>query len=85
MAGAFGQAINEYQHGGPQSWSYSIPNLISANVTSVVAADLFLSAVTIGEIELGIARQRVLNASFPQDLADWLDITLRAYDAYNNW
>jgi|SRR5271166_3904186 len=48
-------------------------------ISNVSAADLFLSAVTIGEIELGIARQRVLNPSFAQDLADWLDVTLRAY------
>ena len=45
----------------------------------VTEADLFLSAVTIGEIELGITRQRVLNPGFAQDLADWLDVTLRAY------
>lgn len=35
--------------------------------------------MTIGEIELGIARQQVLNPGFAQDLADWLDVTLRAY------
>lgn len=35
--------------------------------------------MTIGEIELGITRQRVLNPGFAQDLADWLDVTLRAY------
>ena len=35
--------------------------------------------MTIGEIELGITRQQVLNPGFAQDLADWLDVTLRAY------
>lgn len=35
--------------------------------------------MTIGEIELGITRQRLLNPGFAQDLADWLDVTLRAY------
>jgi predicted nucleic acid-binding protein len=43
------------------------------------AADLFLSVVTIGEIELGISRQQHLNPVFAQQLADWLDLTLRAY------
>jgi toxin FitB len=41
---------------------------------------LFLSVVTIDEIELGIARQRVRNPSFAKDLADWLEVTLRAYE-----
>ena len=45
----------------------------------VNAADLFLSVVTIGEIELGISRQQHLNPVFAQQLADWLDLTLRAY------
>ena len=45
----------------------------------VNAADLFLSVVTLGEIELGISRQQHLNPVFAQQLADWLDLTLRAY------
>jgi predicted nucleic acid-binding protein len=45
----------------------------------VNAADLFLSVVTIGEIELGISRQQHLNPVFAQQLADWLDLTLIAY------
>jgi hypothetical protein len=52
---------------------------VLAWIGDVSAGDLFLSVVTIGEIELGIARQRVLNPSFAQDLADWLEVTLRAY------
>jgi hypothetical protein len=48
-------------------------------ISDVNAADLFLSAVTIGEIEFGISRQRDLNPGFAQELADWLDLTLRAY------
>ena len=48
-------------------------------VSKVNAADLFLSAVTIGEIELGISRQRELNPGFAQELTNWLDLTLRAY------
>ena len=35
--------------------------------------------MTIGEIELGIARQQVLNPGFAQELTEWLDVTLRAY------
>ena len=49
-------------------------------ISNVSAADLFVSVVTIGEIELGIARQRVRNPSFAKDLADWLELTLRAYE-----
>ena len=52
---------------------------VVAWIGDVTEVDLFLSAVTIGEIELGITRQRLLNPGFAQDLADWLDVTLRAY------
>jgi toxin FitB len=52
---------------------------VVAWIGDINSADLFLSAVTIGEIELGIARQQVINPSFAQELASWLDVTLRAY------
>ena len=52
---------------------------VVAWISHVAAADLYLSVVTIGEIELGIARQRALNPGFAQDLAAWLEVTLRAY------
>ena len=52
---------------------------VVAWIGDVAPADLFLSVVTIGEIELGIKGQQVLNPGFAQDLADWLDVTLRAY------
>src|SRR3974377_2003519 len=52
---------------------------VVAWISNVSAADLFLSVVTIGEIELGIARQRVRNPSFAQDLTAWFEVTLRAY------
>jgi predicted nucleic acid-binding protein len=52
---------------------------VVAWIGDVAPADLFLSVVTIGEIELGITGQQVLNPGFAQDLADWLDVTLRAY------
>ena len=47
---------------------------VVAWISNVSAADLFLSVVTIGEIELGIARQRVRNSSFAKNLADWLEV-----------
>ncbi len=46
---------------------------------SVSPDDLFLSVVTVGEIERGIERQRTANPDFAAALADWLDVTLRAY------
>ena len=36
------------------------------------ASDLFLSVVTVGEIERGIGRQTLRNPPFAQDLAAWL-------------
>ena len=53
---------------------------VVAWISNVSAADLFLSVVTIGEIELGIARQRVRNPNVAKNLADWLEVTLRAYE-----
>ena len=52
---------------------------VVAWIRQVAAADFYLSVVTIGEIELGIARQRVGNPGFAQDLTTWLEVTLRAY------
>ena len=54
------------------------PNVV-AWIGSVAPADLFLSVLTIGEIERGIERQRTANPSFANELASWLDVTLRAY------
>jgi toxin FitB len=42
--------------------------------------DLYLSVVTIGEVEKGIAKQRRLDPSFAARLAAWLDATLRHYE-----
>lgn len=36
-------------------------------------ADLFLSVISVGEIERGIARQRTINPDFAAALAAWLD------------
>jgi toxin FitB len=52
---------------------------VVAWISQVAAADFYLSVVTIGEIELGIARQCVRNPGFAQELTAWLEVTLRAY------
>jgi predicted nucleic acid-binding protein len=43
------------------------------------ANDLFLSVISIGEIERGIARQRATDPSFAMALAEWLDRILSLY------
>jgi len=42
--------------------------------------DLYLSVVTIAEVEKGIAKQRRLDPAFAARLAVWLDATLRHYE-----
>ena len=42
-------------------------------------SDLFISVVSIGEIERGIARQRVIDSAFADALATWLDRVLDLY------
>ena len=42
-------------------------------------ADLYLSVVTVGEIERGIAQQQRHDPSFAQELALWLDRVLAWY------
>lgn len=41
--------------------------------------DVYLSVVTIGEVEKGIAKQQRRNPAFAERLADWLDGVLRYY------
>jgi len=41
--------------------------------------DLFLSVISIGEIERGITRQRTIGPGFAGALADWLDRVLTLY------
>jgi len=41
--------------------------------------DLFLSVISIGEIERGIARQRAVDPGFADALAAWLDRVLTLY------
>jgi toxin FitB len=45
----------------------------------VPSQDLFLSVLTIGEIERGLERQREVNPAFAESLAVWLDIVLSTY------
>ena len=42
-------------------------------------SDLFVSVISIGEIERGIARQRKKNPDFAAALASWLDVVLTLY------
>jgi toxin FitB len=42
-------------------------------------ADLFVSVISIGEIERGIAAQRASNPGFAAALARWLDTVLALY------
>jgi hypothetical protein len=42
--------------------------------------DLFLSVITLGEIERGISRKRSLDPAFAALLASWLDGLLLAYE-----
>jgi|ThiBiot_300_plan_2_1041538.scaffolds.fasta_scaffold05745_3 predicted nucleic acid-binding protein len=46
----------------------------------VTESDLYLSAISVAEIERGIARQRKPDPDFARDLAAWLEFTLRAFD-----
>jgi toxin FitB len=52
---------------------------VVAWIDSVAPADLFLSTVTIFEIERGIEQRRRDEPAFARDLATWLDTTLRLY------
>jgi predicted nucleic acid-binding protein len=52
---------------------------VVAWIGAVAPADLYLSTVTIAEIEQGIERRRRDDPTFAGDLAHWLDTTLRLY------
>lgn len=43
------------------------------------SSDLFLSVLTIGEIEKGISRQQRLNPVFAETLTQWLEDTMHHY------
>jgi predicted nucleic acid-binding protein len=48
-------------------------------VSAQRAADLYLSVVTVGEIERGIARERARSPGFADRLGGWLDNLVRLY------
>lgn len=52
---------------------------VVAWIGQVAPEDLFLSTVTVAEIERGIEQRRRDDPVFAQDLAQWLDTTLRLY------
>lgn len=54
------------------------PHVVSW-LASVSPDDLFISAISIGEIERGIERQRSVDPAFAIALAEWLDVVLRNY------
>ena len=49
-------------------------------ISEVPSQDLFVSVLTVGEIERGIERQRQLPPPFAEDIAAWLDMILRTYE-----
>ena len=52
---------------------------VAAWLRSKAEGDLFLSVITLGEIERGIRAQERLNPSFAADLRIWADRTLMLY------
>ncbi len=49
-------------------------------IEAVSSRDLFVSVVTIGEIERGIEQQRRLNPQFATSLTAWIEVVLRTYE-----
>ena len=49
-------------------------------IGEVPSQDLFVSVLTVGEIERGIERQRQLTPPFAEDISAWLDMILRTYE-----
>ena len=49
-------------------------------IGEVSSSDLFISVLTISEIERGIERQRQTDLAFSQRLASWLETVLRTYE-----
>lgn len=47
---------------------------------SIQSAELYLSVVTIGEIERGISQQKRINPAFAKDLQQWLEVILLKYE-----
>ncbi len=49
-------------------------------LNSIQSADVYLSVVTIGEVERGIIQQRRMNPEFAEELQRWLDTILLSYE-----
>ena len=49
-------------------------------IGEVPSQDLFVSVLTIGEIERGVEQQRRLNPEFAERIAFWLELILRTYE-----
>jgi toxin FitB len=49
-------------------------------IGEVPSQDLFVSVLTIGEIERGVERQRQLNPEFAGRITSWLDMVSRTYE-----
>ena len=47
---------------------------------TINSTDIFLSVVTLGEVERGITQQRLINPTFAGDLERWLDTILLRYE-----
>ena len=54
------------------------PNVV-AWLASVSPDELFISSISIGEIERGIERQRSVDPAFAAALSEWLEVVLRNY------
>jgi toxin FitB len=52
---------------------------VAAWLRDKAEGELFLSVITLGEIERGIARQDQTNPGFAADLRAWVDRTLRLF------
>ena len=50
-------------------------------IGQVPSQDLFVSVLTVGEIERGIERQRRLNPEFAERITSWLELILRTCES----
>lgn len=49
-------------------------------IAQAPAEDMFVSVLTVGEIERGIERERRTDPAFSENLLIWLDLMLRVYE-----
>src|SRR5262245_8045603 len=53
---------------------------VVAWISSVPPEEMFLSVISVAEIEFGIERQRAVDAAFADHLSRWLEETIHLYD-----